>query len=289
MNMPIEFPRTRTHLSRMETNAPRLIEVNPDNPPAPLTDAAQADVAALAHRQRRANGLFMRLISFAGGQVEDGLKLLPKGLRGQIEGAARTALTQSYDIAGQSRGTGVLATLTRRVTTDRAHKVLAMISGALGGLGGLPTALAELPVATTVIFRGVQGVAMSYGEDPLSDETRIECLRVFGSGGPGTEDDGINTSFIGARVGLTGPALQKLIAKIAPRFAAVLSQKLAAQAVPVLGAAAGAGTNYAFVDYYIEMAHVHFGLRKLTRAHGEAQVLDLFHKVLAEGRIPVKR
>jgi len=272
----------------MDTDAPRLIDVNPDNPPAPLTDAARTDVAALAHRQRRANGLFMRLISYAGGQVEDGLKLLPKGLRSQIEGAARAALTQSYDIAGQSRS-GIFASLTRRVASDRAHRVLGAISGALGGLGGLPTALAELPVATTVIFRAVQGVAMAYGEDPQSEETRLECLRVFGAGGPGTADDGINTSFVGARIGLTGPALQKLIARIAPRFAAVLSQKLAAQAVPVLGAAAGAGTNYAFVDYYIEMAHVHFGLRKLTRTHGEAQVLDLFHKVLAEGRIPVKR
>jgi len=273
----------------MDTDSPRLIDVNPDNPPAPLTDAARAKVAALAHRQRRANGLFMRLISYAGGQVEDGLKLLPKGLRGQIEGAARAALTQSYEIAGQSRGTGLFATLTRRVATDRAHRVLAMISGALGGLGGLPTALAELPVATTVIFRAVQGVAMSYGEDPQSDETRLECLRVFGAGGPGTADDGINTSFVGARIGLTGPALQKLIARVAPRFAAVLSQKLAAQAVPVLGAAAGAGTNYAFVDYYIEMAHVHFGLRQLTREYGEGAVHDLFHKVLAQGRIPVRK
>jgi hypothetical protein len=44
-----------------------------------------------------------------------------------------------------------------------------------------------------------------------------------------------------------------------------LGQKLAAQTVPVLGAATGAGTNYTFVTYYTEIAHVHFGLRKQAR------------------------
>jgi uncharacterized protein (DUF697 family) len=43
-----------------------------------------------------------------------------------------------------------------------------------------------------------------------------------------------------------------------------LGQKLAAQTVPVLGAVAGAATNYAYTSYYQEMAHVHFGLRRLA-------------------------
>jgi hypothetical protein len=153
----------------------------------------------------------------------------------------------------------------------------------------LPTALAELPVATTVIFRTVQDVASQYGEDPTAEVTRLECLRVFGAGGPGGEDDGVNTSFIGARLSLTGPALNKLIARVAPKFAAVLSQKLALQAVPVIGAAAGAGTNYAFADYYAEMAHVHFGLRQLTRDFDEVQVLEAFHAAVAQGKVPVNR
>ena len=166
--------------------------------------------------------------------------------------------------------------------------MIGAISGALGGLGGLPTALAELPVATTVIFRAVQGVAAQYGEDPTSTETRIECLAVFDSGEPGADDDGVDTSFFGARIGLTGTAVHGLIGKVAPKFATVLSQKLATQAVPILGAAAGAGTNHAFTDYYVQMAHVHFGLRKLARDHGETAVLDEFHTVLAARDVPVK-
>ena len=110
----------------------------------------------------------------------------------------------------------------------------------------------------------------------MAMETRAQCLQVFGKGGPGDDDDGIDTSFIGARLGLSGAAVNKLISKVAPKFATVLGQKLAAQTVPVLGAAAGAGTNYTFVSYYTEIAHVHFGLRKIARIYGVDQVADAF-------------
>ena len=259
-----------------------MIEINPDNPRPPLTDAARAEVVALAARQRRANGLLMKVVNFAGGQVEDGMKLLPKPLRAQVEGAVRAALLRSYELAARSRRGGVFG-------SDRAHRLIGTVSGALGGLGGLPTALAELPVATTLIFRAVQGVAAQYDEDPLSETTRAECLRVFGAGGPGAADDGVNTTFMGARLSLTGPALSKIIARVAPRFGAVLSQKLMTQAVPIIGAAAGAGTNYAFVDYYIEMAHVHFGLRRVAREHGDGPVAAVFHKALADAGLPRAR
>ncbi|QQA44918.1 protein EcsC [Pelagovum pacificum] len=254
--------------------------VNPEPPPAILDDAAREEIAALVDRQRRARGLLMQVVTFAGGQVEDAMKFLPKGVRGRLDRAARDALERSYEVASKTSG---------RATGDRSNKVIATISGALGGLGGLPTALAELPVATTVIFRAVQDVASRNGEDPLSAETRTECLRVFGSGGPGDGDDGVDTTFVGARLSLSGPAVHRLIATVAPRFAALLSQKLASQAVPVLGAAAGAGTNYAFTGYFVEMAHVHFGLRRLARTFGEEQVLDEFHRVLASRSYPVKR
>ena len=118
----------------------------------------------------------------------------------------------------------------------------------------------------------------------------MECLRVFGAGGAAmAADDGVNTSFLGARLSLSGVGLNRLVARIAPRFGAVISQKLAAGAVPLVGAAAGAGTNLAFIGYYLEMAHVHFGLRRLARLHGEGEVLEVFHRALAEAKgMPVK-
>lgn len=248
-----------------------------------LAPEAVEETAALARRQDKARGVFMQIVTFAGGQVEDGLRLLPQKTRKALENGARLALERSYELAATSRGGAVTLP-----DSDRAHRIMAGVSGALGGLGGLPTALAELPVATTLIFRAVQGVAVAHGEDPLSEETRMECLRVFGSGGPGQDDDGIDTSFLGTKVSLTGPALHGLLSKVAPRFAAVLSQKLASQAVPLLGAAAGGAINLTFARYYTELAHVHFGLRRLARAHGEAAVLEAFHHALARRQLPVR-
>lgn len=259
--------------------------VNPDRPATPLTDAAKDEIAALARRQHKANGLVMKAVTFVGGQVEDGLKVLPKAARAQIDEAAKKALARSYDLAAKTHG----PKFTGSTRADRMNKVMATLSGAVGGLGGLPTALAELPVATTMIFRAVQGVAAQYDEDPTSAETRLQCLAVFGAGGPGDQDDGIDTAFFGARIGLTGAAVHGLIARVAPRFATILSQKLATQAVPILGAAAGAGTNYAFIDYYVEMAHVHFALRKLARVYGEDAVAEAFHVALIACKVPVLR
>ncbi len=269
----------------------KIKEVNPDNPLPPLGEAEKAEIAALAKRQKAAGGLLMKAVNLVGSSVEDSLKMLPKPVRSQFDRAAQAALLKSYEAAARTRGgDGRLAAWASFVTGDRAHKALAAFSGAVGGVGGLATALAELPLATTIIFRAVQGVAESHGEDPKAEETRVECLRVFGSGGAAVKgDDGVDTSFLGARLSLTGPAINRLVARVAPRFGAVIGQKLAGQAVPIIGAAAGAGTNWAFIDYYVEMAHVHFGLRRLGRAHGEEPVLEHFHKVLAEGVVPVKR
>lgn len=279
------MPAPLTHIDAMTDISDTTRLINTDQPQAPLSDVARAQIAALAARQHDALGVLMKVVTFVGGHVEDGLKRLPAGTRARLDGAAASALRASYDAAGRSRG-GLVG---RMVATDRAHKALASLSGALGGLGGLPTALIELPIATTVIFRSVQSVALFHGEDPATPETRAQCLLVFGKGGIGDEDDGVDTSFVGARLGLSGASINRLIGKIAPQFATVLGQKLASQTVPILGAAAGAGTNYTFTSYYTEIAHVHFGLRALARGHDVTLVTDAFHDELQKLKRPLLR
>ena len=99
---------------------------------------------------------------------------------------------------------------------------------------------------------------------------------MFGAGSLLARDDGVDTAFIGARLALTGPALHKLIASVAPRLAAALGQKLAAQAVPVLGALSGAALNAAFLGYYRELAQIRFALLRLAHRHGPEPVLAAF-------------
>ena len=171
---------------------------------------------------------------------------------------------------------GTIDKALRKVSGDIAHKIAATTSGAIGGMAGAASSWAEIPIAVTLIFRSIQNIASEYGEDPSNNEVKMECLRVFGSGGPTSDDDGVEVGFIGAKVSLTGSSVQKMIAGIAPKFGAVLSQKLAAQTVPVIGAVSGAGINYTFIAYYQQVAHVRFKLRKLASEHGIEAVVSEF-------------
>ena len=140
------------------------------------------------------------------------------------------------------------------------------------------TSLAELPVTITIILHAIRKAAVANGFDPESPAIRAECLAVFGAGSPLAIDDGMNTSFLGARLAVTGPALQSLIARVAPRVAAALGPKLVAQSVPVLGALAGAGLNLAYLRYYSELAEIRFGLLRLAERHGVDAVLVAFQQ-----------
>jgi hypothetical protein len=124
----------------------------------------------------------------------------------------------------------------------------------------------------TLFLNAIRAEARAAGLDPDEDWVRAECLEVFAAGSPLKQDDGVNTSFIGTRLALTGSTVQNLIATIAPKLAAVLGQKLAAQAVPVIGAVSGAAMNAAFLAYYREIARVRFALLKLAQVHGAEAV-----------------
>jgi hypothetical protein len=243
-------------------------------PHAPPPDAA---IAALAARYRGANGGVMALVNGLGGQIEHQMQALPDSVRDRIDRAIRMALEGAYGAARLGAAGPAVGT--------RAQTALATLSGGLGGLGGLPTAIAELPVAVTLILRAIQRVAEAHGFDPSDPATRREVLRVFGAGSPLAADDGANSAFIGARLTLTGPALHRMIAAVVPRLAAALGQKLATQAVPVLGALAGAGLNAAYLSYYREMAEVRFGLLALARRHDPAAVLAAFRAAAEPPRL----
>jgi hypothetical protein len=64
------------------------------------------------------------------------------------------------------------------------------------------------------------------------------------------------------------PALARLISQVGARFGVSVSQKLAAQTMPIIGAVGGAAVNAAFAGHFQTMARGHFIVRRLERAHG---------------------
>ena len=238
---------------------------------SPTSDLT-TQIATLARRYRRANGPVIALVTRLGGSLERQLGAVPPGIRTRIGEVTERALAGAWVVAGAKRLPDV---------GRHGSMAAAVASGVAGGAGGLAASVAELPVTVTVILHAIRREAVLAGFDPDDSRIKAECLQVFAAGSPLAADDGIDTTFLSARLTLTGPALQKLISTVAPKLAAVLTQKLAAQAVPILGAVTGAALNAAFLSWYREVAAVRFGLLRLSQSHGEDPVLKAFRQAVA--------
>jgi hypothetical protein len=68
------------------------------------------------------------------------------------------------------------------------------------------------------------------------------------------------------------PPLVRLIALIAERFSIQVSEKAAAQVLPLIGAAGGALINTLFIDHFQNVARGHFTVRRLERKYGQGIV-----------------
>lgn len=228
----------------------------------PITDpTVHAEIDRLARRYVDAGGLGMEVLSAIGGGAENVMKRLPAAVRKRIDRITLRALSSAMAAASSSR----------KLVRDRgdlSNRLVSTASGAMGGIAGLPGAMLELPLTVTTLMRALLAIAVEHGLDPDSEEVRMECLRVFADAGPLAEDDGTDMGLLAAKLSITGQTLQGLLVRVAPRFAAVLGQKLAAQATPILGAVAGASINYAFARYYQEVGRVHFGLLRLRDETG---------------------
>jgi hypothetical protein len=76
-------------------------------------------------------------------------------------------------------------------------------------------------------------------------------------------------------------AIVRLPAQIGSGFGVVVSQKVAAQAVPVFGVIGGAAVDAAFVDHVETLARRHFTVRRLERAYGKGTVRREYDNIRA--------
>lgn len=177
------------------------------------------------------------------------------------------------------------------------HKAMAAMSGALGGAFGLATIAVELPVSTTLMLRSIAEIAREEGEDVGTPEGALACIQVFALGGgklAASAETGstlTESGYFAVRAALaktmaeaakyagtisladqSGPALMRFAAQVAARFGIVVSEKVAAQAVPILGAVGGAAVNTVFMNHFQSTARAHFTIRRLERRYGAPAV-----------------
>ncbi len=239
-------------------------------------------VLAEAVRLLEYTSLATRLTNMVGATLGAAGNMVPQSVRKvvskAVEIALRTAMRNALRGMRDKRGPA----------TSHTHRSLATLSGAAGGAIGLAALPVELPVSTVLILRAIADVARSEGEDMHSPEVALACMEVFALGGNSPSDDSMDSGYFTVRTVLaksvteaakylaaqgaakdSAPVLVKLIAEIASRFGIIVTQKVAAQTVPVIGAIAGAGINYAFMAHFQGLARGHFTVRRLERLYGQ--------------------
>ncbi len=259
-------------------------------------DFTASDLADLrrSHDLLEHPGLAAKLATFLGDPIERALASLPDSVSHQIHRAAQGALERALEAALKT----IPAERPVPKHTDRVHRLLTGATGALGGFFGLAGLAVELPITTTLMLRSIAEIARREGEDLTRVETRLACLEVFAFGGPARRGpletpeiaEGVEPADTGyyavrsllakalseavqavAERGLvreSSSVLVRYVARVASRFSVTVSEKVAAEAMPILGAASGAAVNVLFTGHFQDMARGHFVLRRLERRHG---------------------
>ena len=265
--------------------------------PSLAQELSEDDSAALrsAVEVLERSTLVGRLSQLAGRPVELIGRSLPA--------AAADAVSRATDVALKAALRVALTTLPKesRSSRGRLDTAAAMTTGALGGALGLATLPLELPVSTVLMLRSIAAVAREEGEDLSDPETALACLEVFALGSRPEGEDLMSGGYLAVRGALaksisqaaklaasqrladqSAPALMRFVAQIASRFGVVVSQKVAAGAVPVLGAFGGAAVNAAFLDHFRTVARAHFTIRRLERAYGTERIQAAYREVAAK-------
>jgi hypothetical protein len=239
-----------------------------------------------------------RITDLIGQPLEQFIDFLPSKTSDRLQVSVRASLEKLLNVAVRT-----MDHRDHRPATELRHKMATAVSGAVGGFFGAPALAAELPVTTSIILRSIADIARSEGEDVRAVEVRLACLEVFALGGSSAADDASETGYFAVRAGMAkvmadaakyiaerglaaegGPVVARFIAAIAARFSTVVSEKVAAQAVPVLGAVGGASINVLFMNHFQDVARGHFTVRRLERRYGPERVREAYRQIAAGQR-----
>jgi EcsC protein family len=255
------------------------------------TTIAPADHAALKNAVKYLEGrnFAARLADYAGVPVNRVLGVLPKAINRQLSGLVRNAVMKGLAVAVDT-----LDDKPPRSPAMGFSSFLAGVTGGVSGLFGLGALAVELPLTTTLMLRAIAEIAQHQGEDLSTLEARLACLEVFAYGAKRNEDH-LDVGYYAARtliskythdiaalalergaIDASAPAVASLVSEVVSRFGLVVSDKVAAGALPILGAVGGATVNIVFMDHFQRVAHAHFTLRRLERTYGSSHIKERY-------------
>lgn len=255
-------------------------------------EALTAAVATLEHPN-----LAARIADYAGAPVNRVLAMLP--------GVADRGLVRGVELAMMR----CLKTAIRTLDDKQPRKprpwlssVAAGVTGGVSGFVGIAALPLELPVTATLMLRAVADIARHNGEDLSQLEARLACLQVFGLGAR-TTGGRTDVGYFAARAMLTkvsgsavagfverggiqlsAPMMSGFVSELASRFSIVVSDRLAASSLPVIGAIGGATINMIFMSHFQRIAEGHFTVRRLERRYGPDLVRRHYAAIAAHVR-----
>jgi hypothetical protein len=261
----------------------------------PKLSSDELDDLRTAVRLLEGDSFATRLTRLIGGQARALGQALPAAAKKAVALATDAALKTALRVA--LRSLGKTSSAKARV---RWHQAAAAATGALGGAFGIAATAVELPISTTILLRSIAEIAREHGETLDDPEAAFACLNVFGLGADRT-DGAERSRYYAARAQLAGglsdvdfmlvkqgiatelaPMLTRYLSQIAARFGVVVTEKLAAQALPVVGAVGGAAVNAAFAQHFQALARGHFLVRRLERKHGVETVRFEYERLRGE-------
>src|SRR6202453_1369065 len=254
-----------------------------------LSPSDYADLQA-ALKKLETESFAMKVASKAGLPIEALLRKLPPAAQSAIQVTVDKALTRCLQVAVKAHRRN------RPVGThNRVHIAATAVTGAAGGFFGLPGLLVELPITTTVMLHSIVEIARSHGEDFSSPESGLACLEVFALGPQNTHPEAQESAYYATRAALaqvtreavsfitkkgmakeSAPALLSFVGRIASRFGLEVSEKVAAELVPIAGAVGGLTLNILFSQHFQSLAEGHFTVRRLERKYGSEAVRQAY-------------
>ncbi len=243
-----------------------------------------------AARKLETQSLAMKVADRIGVPVETLLHMLPKGAQKSVGAAVQKALERCLQVALRV-GPGA-GRFRPPVPHRRTHIAAAAVSGAVGGFFGLPGMLVELPITTTLMLHSIVEIARAQGEDLSDPANALTCLEVFALGPGGkVHAEALESAYYVSRAALTqatreathfllqkgaakegAPALVSFLSRVAARFGMEVSEKVAAELVPIAGALGGLTLNVMFSRHFQDVAEGHFTVRRLERKYGVEEV-----------------
>lgn len=239
-------------------------------------------------------GLSFQLVNLLGYPIGGFIKSLPKWMRKAIGNVVTKAIATTFRTA--------LSTMDRKRRQGPSrliHQAMVLASGAVGGFFGFPGMMVELPISTALMLRSIADIARSEGEDLSSTDAKVACLTVFALGGKPNTGSATDTAYYAVRAALTrtlsqaaefiaergiaeegAPIVIRVMANLASRFGILVTDKMAAEMVPLLGAFGGASINLLFIKHFQDAARGHFVVRRLERKYGGGFIKEEYEKLL---------